>query len=108
MKHAEFRLGETILGDVAKTGKNIFAPDVASDSRFVKNGDDDFLRLSSFMAVPLMVEDKIIGVQAVAKTMPGEQFGEADFDGLTASSPTLGHYLSAVFSRSWRLMSGAA
>jgi sigma-B regulation protein RsbU (phosphoserine phosphatase) len=32
------------------------------------------------MAVPLMVEDKIIGVSAVAKTRPGAQFDEANFD----------------------------
>ena len=80
MKHAQFRLGETILGEVAKTGKNIFAPAVASDGRFVVNGDESFLRLSSFMAVPLMVEDKIIGVAAVAKTRPGAQFDESNFD----------------------------
>lgn len=80
MKHAQFRLGETILGEVAKTGKNIFAPSVSSDGRFVSNGEEDFLRLSSFMAVPLMVEDKIIGVSAVARTQPGSQFDEANFD----------------------------
>ncbi|PKL25583.1 MAG: hypothetical protein CVV47_05880 [Spirochaetae bacterium HGW-Spirochaetae-3] len=80
MKHAQFRLGETILGDVAKTGKNIFAPDVSVDGRFAINGDEEFLRLSSFMAVPLMVEDKIIGVSAMAKVGNGEPFGEAAFD----------------------------
>jgi sigma-B regulation protein RsbU (phosphoserine phosphatase) len=80
MKHAQFRLGETILGDVAKTGKNIYAPDVASDGRFVVNGEEEFLKLSSFMAVPLMVEDKIIGVSAVSRTRPGQPFDEADFD----------------------------
>ena len=80
MKHAQFRLGETILGEVAKTGKNIFAPAVSADNRFASNGDEEFLRLSSFMAVPLMVEDKIIGVSAVAKTRTGTQFDEANFD----------------------------
>lgn len=80
LRHAQFRLGETIIGDVAKTGKNVFAPDVDSDGRFESNGDEDYLKLASFMAVPLMVEDKIIGVSAVARTRPGEPFDEADFD----------------------------
>ncbi len=80
MKHAQFRLGETVLGEVAKTGKNIFVPDAMADERFRSSGDEDFLRLSSFMAVPLMVEDKIIGVAAMAKSRPGEHFSEADFD----------------------------
>lgn len=82
MRHAQFRLGETVLGEVAKTGKNMYAPDVAADGRFPGNGDEDFLRLSSFMAVPLMVEDKIIGVSAVSRSRPGAPFGEADFDRL--------------------------
>lgn len=82
MRHAQFRLGETVLGEVAKTGKNIYAPDVAADGRFPSNGEEDFLRLSSFMAVPLMVEDKIIGVSAVSRSRSGSPFGEADFDRL--------------------------
>jgi len=80
MRHVQLRLGETIIGDVARTGKNVYAPDVMTDARFSSNGEEDFLRLTSFMAVPLMVEDKIIGVSAVAKTRQGEQFSEADFD----------------------------
>lgn len=80
MKHAQFRLGETLFGEVAKTGKNLFIADTAGDSRIFRNGDEDFLRISSFMALPLMVEDKIIGVSSVVKTGPGAQFGEEDYD----------------------------
>ncbi|MBN2875202.1 MAG: SpoIIE family protein phosphatase [Spirochaetales bacterium] len=80
MRHAQFRLGENVLGEVARTGKNIYEPDAATTDRAAGNGDEDFLRLSSLMAVPLMVEEKIIGVAAVAKNEPGSQFSEADFD----------------------------
>jgi sigma-B regulation protein RsbU (phosphoserine phosphatase) len=80
MRHVQLRLGETIIGEVAKTGKNVYAPDVVLDARFTSNGEEEFLQLASFMAVPLMVEDKIIGVSAVAKISPGAQFSEADFD----------------------------
>ncbi len=80
MKHLQFSLGETIFGDIAKTGKNVFIAAAQADPRIVKNGDEDFLRITSFMAVPLMVEDKIIGVLAVVKTGVGAQFTEKDFD----------------------------
>jgi sigma-B regulation protein RsbU (phosphoserine phosphatase) len=86
LRHAQFRLGETVLGDVAKTGKNVYSPDTARDPRFAAlraesaNMGEDFLKTSSFMAVPLMVEDKIIGVSAVAKVKADDQFDEAAFD----------------------------
>ena len=37
MKHAQFRLGETLFGEVAKTGRNIYIADAAGDSRIVTN-----------------------------------------------------------------------
>lgn len=80
MKHAQFKLGETIFGEVAKTGKNVYITDASADPRVARNGDEDFLRLSSLMVLPLMVEDKIIGVASVAKTGAGQQFNEADYD----------------------------
>lgn len=82
MRHARFKLGETVLGEVAATGKSVFVPDVHADGRFPKAGDEEFLRLSSFMAVPLMADDAVIGVAAYAKTLPGSRFGETDFDRL--------------------------
>lgn len=80
MKHVEFRLGEGVFGEVAKTGKNIYIPNVTDDPRIVVNGEEEFLRLASFMAVPLMVEDKIIGVAAVARKNRDNAFTEEDFD----------------------------
>lgn len=80
MKHIQFRLGEGVFGDVAKTGKNIYIPDVSQDPRIVVNGEEDYLRLSSFIAVPLMVEDKIIGVASVVRKDRGRPFSEEEFD----------------------------
>ncbi len=82
MKHIQFRLGEGIFGDVAKTGRNVFIPDVAKDPRIAINGEEDFLRISSFMAAPLMVGDKIIGLVSVIRKDPANPFEEADFDRL--------------------------
>lgn len=97
MRHAQLRLGETILGDAAKNAKNVYVPFVADDNRFsginpnqiaesgkspdnTKNqGSDELETLYSFMAVPLMLEDKVIGLSALARTRT-EAFSEDDFD----------------------------
>lgn len=78
MRHAQFRLGETILGEVAKSGKNVYAPEGVVGAASQAAGELE--AISSFMAVPLMIEDKIIGVSAVARTKAGSPFTEAEFD----------------------------
>ncbi len=80
MKHIQFDYASNILGECAKSRKNIYIPDAAADSRIVQNGDEDFLRITSFIAVPLMVEDKVMGVYTAVKTQPGTYFSENDFD----------------------------
>jgi len=80
MKHLQFSLDETIFGDIARTGSDLFIPDASKDSRIQMNGDEDYLFLSSFMAVPLMVEDRIIGLAAVARNRKDSFFTESEFD----------------------------
>ncbi|HOT60186.1 MAG TPA: GAF domain-containing protein, partial [Spirochaetales bacterium] len=80
MKHIQFDYSSNILGECAKSIKNIYIPDASLDSRIVQNGDEDFLRITSFIAVPLMVEDKVMGVYTAVKTQPGTFFSENDFD----------------------------
>jgi phosphoserine phosphatase RsbU/P len=80
MKGARFGFGEGILGEVAKTGKNVYCPDAEQDPRFAANSKNEFMRITSFMAVPLMVEDRILGVAALVRTSAGSAFKEDDFD----------------------------
>lgn len=79
IRHARFKLGEGLLGEAAQTGKALYIPDALSDSRVARNGEDEWLRLSSLIATPLVVKDRSIGVLAVAKS-GGEPFTERDFD----------------------------
>lgn len=80
MKQARFGFGEGILGDVGKAGKNVYCPRTDQDPRFAANYSDECLRIGSFMAVPLMIEDRILGVSALIRTSPETGFKEADFD----------------------------
>ena len=54
------RLGQGIVGSVARTGRARIALDVDADSDFVAN--PDMPRTRSEMALPLLVRDQVIGV----------------------------------------------
>jgi sigma-B regulation protein RsbU (phosphoserine phosphatase) len=79
LRHARFKLGEGLLGEVASSGKPLFVADAALDARIPRNGDEDWLLFSSIIAVPLMVRDRIIGVLALERK-EGATFNESDFD----------------------------
>jgi sigma-B regulation protein RsbU (phosphoserine phosphatase) len=78
VRHARFRLGEGILGEVAQTGKHFFAAS-GEDPRLPDNGDEDWLKPGGVIAAPLIVRDRIVGVICVLKTPQGV-FSERDFD----------------------------
>jgi len=78
MKHVQFKLGETLFGEIARTAKQVFIPAAAQDERVARNGDEDFLRLASLIALPLQVEDRVIGVLALSRSE--RPFSERDFD----------------------------
>ena len=79
LRHARFRLGEGLLGEAAKAGNPLLVAEAALDSRVARNGDEDWLQISSLMVVPLVVRDRIIGVIALERSA-GVPFSESDFD----------------------------
>ena len=79
MRHARFKLGEGISGEVSRTGKNVFVPQAGPESPLPDNGDEDWLKIGGFIASPLILRDRIIGAISVVKT-EAEGFSERDFD----------------------------
>lgn len=79
LRHARFKLGEGILGEVSRTGKHVYVPQAGPDSPLPDNGDEAWLKAGAFIASPLIVRDRIIGAISVAKTGQGS-FSERDFD----------------------------
>lgn len=82
LRHARFRLGEGIFGEVARSGKHVF---VSGQERgegapaLADNGDEAWLKVGAYIVSPLILRDRIIGVVSVVKT--GESsFSERDFD----------------------------
>lgn len=81
LKHARFRMGEGLFGELAREGSSLLVPDVAADGRFPRNGDEEWLRLRSLMVAPLQARDQVIGLIAVSR-IGEEPFSERDFDRL--------------------------
>jgi sigma-B regulation protein RsbU (phosphoserine phosphatase) len=79
VRHARFRLGEGILGEVSRTGKHVFVPRAGHDSPLPGNGGEPWLKAGAFMASPLVIRDRIIGAVSVAKSGEGV-FSDRDFD----------------------------
>jgi len=73
------RLGEGIIGDLARRGEGEMINDVANDARTVAiagtEGDDIEYRL---MAAPLRSRGEVIGMMAIWRSAPGAVFSAAD------------------------------
>jgi len=80
MRHAQFKLGETVFGEAAKSGQSIFIADASRDPRVVINGDEDFFNLSSLMVVPFALGEKVIGVVALSRSAAQPSFTELEFE----------------------------
>ena len=64
VSNTKLKIGEGITGWVAKEGKPVLVPDVTRDERYVKIDKD----VKSELAVPLILEDEVIGVVNVDST----------------------------------------
>lgn len=81
IRHARFRIGEGLFGEVTRAGTSLFIPDAGSDDRIAHNGDEAWLSLHSLMAAPLIMRDRIIGAIAVSR-VGEDSFSERNFDRL--------------------------
>lgn len=78
-RYAQFKLGETIFGEVAATGKPVLIEHGDQDARVYTNTPEDFLRPGSLVVVPLMVNDRVVGVAGISRNPDHEPFSEEDF-----------------------------
>ena len=74
------KLGQTILGEAAKTGEPIFIRNTINDERTKFNIEDDTCFMSSIIVIPLVVSKKILGVLAVLRRQKNKLFEDIDFD----------------------------
>ncbi|MBN1699666.1 MAG: SpoIIE family protein phosphatase [Spirochaetales bacterium] len=87
-KSTPIRLGETIFGEVAKTGQPTLIKSSFEDPRLKHNVLNDTLFVSSVILIPLVIERRVLGVLAVLNRERGKAFTENDFEHLK----TFGEY----------------
>ena len=75
-------IGETVLGEVAKTGEPLFIRDVISDERMEFNSENNIFLISSIIVIPLVVSKRLLGVISVVKRAEGQFFSEQDLSRL--------------------------
>lgn len=77
LKERSLKLGEGIVGLVAKTRKPIVIPDVSKDKRYKEKKLAKKENLISMLSVPMMVKNNVIGVINCYTTVP-HKFTEND------------------------------
>ncbi len=93
-KFASFPLRDNIFGEVASSGKAEIINNPKEDSRITENGPEDFLKLGSFIFIPVKLpgKDIVIGLIALSKN-PGKEFTQDEFDW----AMTLAHFAESAF-----------
>jgi GAF domain-containing protein len=71
--------GSGIAGWVKTYKKSALVPDVRKDDRWISSVDQSIgFHTRSLMAVPLILEDRVMGVMEVVNSMPEDHFNETD------------------------------
>ena len=96
-KYAQFNLGETIFGEVAATGKSVLIENGEDDSRIYVNGPEEFLKPGSYIFVPLMLKDRVIGVAGLARLPGKEPFTKENFRTANVLSSYSGSAINNIY-----------
>jgi sigma-B regulation protein RsbU (phosphoserine phosphatase) len=75
-------IGVTVLGQAVKSGLAVMIRDCREDPRMQQNSRDDILFVSSLLAIPLVVGDRVLGVISALKRAEGQHFSDEDFQHL--------------------------
>lgn len=81
-KYAQFPLRGNIFGEVATAGKAELIPVPKMDDRIFENEPEDFLKLGSYIFLPLRMpgKDVVVGVLALSRNPGTDPFTEQEFD----------------------------
>lgn len=97
-RFASFPLNENIFGEVARTGRSELINDPLSDSRLYQNETEDFLKLGSYIFIPLKIKGIVLGVIALARTHENEQFTEKEYKTALILASFAGTAIKSIFS----------
>jgi len=74
--------GETVIGEAAEKGEPVYVYDTRKDERTTANTNDDICFISSIVAMPLVVNKKVLGVLAVIRTRQNKYISQNDYNHL--------------------------
>ncbi|MGD0885994.1 MAG: GAF domain-containing protein [Thermodesulfovibrionales bacterium] len=77
IKRTRIKIGDSIAGWVALQGKPLLVENIESDPRFRRNSISQY-NTKSLISLPLIIEDKVIGVLNLNNKKTGEAFTERD------------------------------
>jgi sigma-B regulation protein RsbU (phosphoserine phosphatase) len=75
-------IGQSVLGESVKSGVAIMIRDCHQDPRMTQNSRDDILFVSSLIAIPLVVGNRVLGVISALKRTTNQYFTDEDFQHL--------------------------
>jgi sigma-B regulation protein RsbU (phosphoserine phosphatase) len=84
--------GETVLGEVVQSRRGLFIPEPERDRRLSHIVTDEVCYMSSFIAVPILLEGRVYGVASVVRRQNQKRFSRADYD----HAAVLGEYASVT------------
>ena len=79
-KYATFPLEDNIFADIALSGKAELIENPKNDTRLYENGPEDFLKLGSYIFIPLIVAGRIIGIMAFSRKHGNTPFTQKDLN----------------------------
>ncbi len=86
-----YRLGEGITGKVAKSGIPIVLPDVKDEPMFMNKTGKEIKKDSlSYIAVPVKIDKKVVGVLSVQRQLTDESSFEEDVNILSMTATLIG------------------
>jgi sigma-B regulation protein RsbU (phosphoserine phosphatase) len=78
LKSETYKMGEGLIGQVAKSRRALLISDARNDPRIVQH-EDPALQIRSFIVTPVLFQGELIAVLAVANPSDGLAFNETDF-----------------------------
>lgn len=78
LKSERFKMGEGLIGQVAKSKRALLIPDATKDPRVIQH-DDPSLFIRSIIVAPVLFDGELIAVLAVANPADGLAFTDTDF-----------------------------
>ncbi|MBI5182042.1 MAG: GAF domain-containing protein [Nitrospirae bacterium] len=92
------RIGDDVSGWVIRNKKPLFINDLKQDSRFKESDFKNQFTTASLISVPLVLEDRLIGVLNINNKQTGEGFTEADLNLLQSFTKQISIAISNILS----------